>query len=278
MIYPRILQRFDDFLVATVDKYANFRWYNSPLTKKTLASPEKYLQIWNDAKQKKYEIVDNFEKNHNFKIDEDWYHKLALQTQVVIKKSEIVYVHGRLLYASLSEYLQKKEISNPTIIETGTARSFSALCMAKALNDAKKAGKILTFDVLPNNKKMYWNCIADHQGKKTRLELLENYRPLVDKYIVYLQGNTKIQLPKIQASRVHFAFLDSSHTYYNLMAEFLAIKNKQQKGDIIFFDDYTPKMFPGVVKAVNEICEKYNYSKKVIKISDARAYVVAEKL
>ena len=62
------------------------------------------------------------------------------------------------------------------------------------------------------------------------------------------------------------------------MSEFLNIKDKQQKGDIIFFDDYTPKIFPGVVKAVDEICEKYNYSKEIITISDARAYVIAVKL
>jgi hypothetical protein len=33
-----------------------------------------------------------------------------------------------------------------------------------------------------------------------------------------------------------------------------------------------------VVKAVDEICTKYNYTKEVIKISEDRAYVIAEKL
>ena len=53
---------------------------------------------------------------------------------------------------------------------------------------------------------------------------------------------------------------------------------KQLKGDVIFFDDYTPNMFPGVVKAIDEICEKYNYSKQVMTISEQRACVIAEKL
>ena len=49
------------------------------------------------------------------------------------------------------------------IIETGTVRGFSALCMAKALSDAKFEGSIFTIDVLPHDKKMFWNCAADHR-------------------------------------------------------------------------------------------------------------------
>ena len=125
---------------------------------------------------------------------------------------------------------------------------------------------------------MYWNCIDDNDDKKTRAELLKPFQNLTEKYIWFHQGNTKIELPKLQTDRVHFAFLDSAHNYHYLMAEFLNIQNKQQKGDIVFFDDYTPKLFPGVVKAIDEICEIYNYSKEIITVSDSRAYVIAEKL
>ncbi len=277
-MYPRIIQKFDNFLIKAINKYANFRWYKSPLAKNIKASKKEYMEIWNKAKSEQYPLVDEFEQKANFKIDNDFYHELALHTQVVKKKSKILYVHGRLLYSSLRKYIEKSNEKNINIIETGTARGFSALCMAKAMHDANIGGKIITFDVLPHNHKMYWNCIDDHEGKKTRQELLEPYKNLTEKYIWFHQGNTKIELPKLQTDRVHFAFLDSAHEYYYLVDEFLNIKDKQQKGDIVFFDDYTPKMFPGVVKAVDEICEKYNYSKQVITISDARAYVIAEKL
>jgi len=276
-MYPRILQRFDNFLIKTINKYANFRWYSSPLAKTIKASKDEYLKIWENAKSKKYKIIDNFEEETGFKIDESWYHNLALHTQVVIKKSDIVYVHGRLLYASLRKYLSETSEKNINIIETGTARGFSSLCMAKALRETDICAKILTFDVLPHNHKMFWNCIDDHEGKKTRAELLNNYKDLTEKYIWFHQGNTKVEMPKLQIDRVHFAFLDSAHDYYYLISEFNNLKNKQQIGDVIFFDDYTPKMFPGVVKAIDEICEKYNYSKQIIKVSDARAYVIAKK-
>lgn len=276
-MYPRILQKIDNIIVKTVNKYANFRWYSSPLAKKIKASKEEYLKIWEDAKSKKHKLIDDFEQEANYKINTEFYHELALHTQIVIKKSSILYVHGRLLYASLRTYIEKSKTRNINIIETGTARGFSALCMAKALEDANIGGKIITFDVYPHNHKMYWNCIDDHEGKKTRQELLKPFRDLTEKYIWFHQGNTKIELPKLQTDRVHFAFLDSAHEYYYLKAEFQNIKDKQQKGDIVFFDDYTPKMFPGVVKAIDEICKKYNYSKNIITISDTRAYVIAEK-
>ncbi len=155
-MYPRILQKFDNLLVKIVDRYTNFRWYKNPLTKKILASKEEYLKIWERAKEKKHKLIDDFEEKSGFKIDKNWYHQLALHTQVVVKKSDIVYVHGRLLYASLRSYIEKNKPKNINITETGTARGFSALCMAKALEDSKICGKIITFDVLPHNHKMYW--------------------------------------------------------------------------------------------------------------------------
>jgi len=277
-MYPRTLQKFDNFLVATVNKYANFRWYNSPITKEIKASKSEYLAIAETAKTEEFKLIDDFESKYNYKIDQAWYHNLALHTQIVKKKSKICYVHGRLLYTSLTHHIKKNNLQHINILETGTARGFSAICMAKAIDDAGINGKITTFDVLPHDTQMYWNCIDDHEGKKTRAELLLDYLHYTEKYIYFFQGSTKTMLPKIQTSRINFAFLDSAHDYYHLMAEFQSLRNKQIKGDVIFFDDYTPKIFPGVVKAIDEICEKYGYTKEVIIISDDRAYVIAEKL
>ena len=277
-MYPKILQKFDNFLVNTIDKYANFRWYNSPLAKNIKATKEEYLKIAAKSKENKYPIVSRFEAKYKFAINENWYHELALHTQIIIRNSETCYVHGRLLYSALSNYIKNHNLKNINILETGTARGFSSLCMAKAMEDADIEGKIITFDVLPHNVKMFWNCIDDHEGKKTRAELLLNYNKLIERYIIFHHGNTKTELKKVQMPRVHFAFLDCGHEYHFVMNELATVYDKQQKGDIIFFDDYTPKIFPGVVRAVDEICEKYKYSKEVITISNERGYVIAEKL
>lgn len=247
----------------------------------TSATRKEYLLLWEEAKKVKSENINNFELNKNFKINLDWYHNLALHTQVVKKKSKINYMHGRLLYSTLRDYIKKKSVQKQKpflrILETGTARGFSSLCMAKALNDAECSGNIITLDIIPNELKIFWNCIDDHEEKKTRLELLNTWHDLVDKYITFVEGDSRNELSKISFSRINFAFLDGSHTYKDVMNEFNFIKNKQIKGDIIFFDDYNKSQFPGIIKAVDKICLHYGYHKEEVYSDTNRGYVIATK-
>ena len=46
---------------------------------------------------------------------------------------------------------------------------------------------------------------------------------------------------------------------------------------MIVFDDYNKKEFPGLVKAVDEICIKYAYDRHDIKPHSDRKYVIATK-
>lgn len=87
-------------------------------------------------------------------------------------------------------------------------------------------------------------------------------------------------MKKLQLSRVHYAALDGAHTYEDIHLEVASLQNKQQPGDMIFFDDYTLTQFPEVVKAIDEVCEKYQYSQEVLKCSEGpdKGYVVAVKL
>ena len=59
--------------------------------------------------------------------------------------------------------------------------------MAKALSDLKKIGLIHTIDILPNNKKVFWNSISDFEGVKTRDQLLNKWSDLKDKYIKFYE-------------------------------------------------------------------------------------------
>jgi len=274
----RIIQNFPNRLLGPIDRWAYKQFYDYPFGNSPSAKADQYMEIWSKARSQEYPIVDQFENKLGYAIDENWFHDLALLTQVVIKKSNICYQHGRLLYSVLSAYLSQHNTGSLNILETGTARGFSSLCMAKALNDAQKVGKIVTLDVIPHDVKMYWNCIADERGPVSRSELLLNYQSLIEEYILFVQGDSKIQLKKIDIPRIHFSFLDGAHTYKYILNEFSFVRDKQKKGDIVFFDDYTPNFFPGIVKAVDEICEKYNYSKEIITVSEQRGYAIAQKI
>lgn len=272
----KVKQKVSRRIMEYIDNRAKEVFNDYPLGKSQRAKPGAYLKIWEEAKSKDYPLISDFEKENGKAIDEQWFQELALSTQVVIKDSDICYQHGRLLYTALSKYiLEHADESCINVLETGTARGFSSLCMAKALSDHNKFGKILTFDVLPHEIDMYWNCIADDKGPTSRAGLLSDYQELIDRYLVFIQGDTKKQLEQIKMPRVHFAFLDASHTYEYVLQEFDYVKNRQKKGDMIMFDDYTPNFFPEVVQAIDEICSRYDYTKQVITISEQRGYVVA---
>ena len=149
--------------------------------------------------------------------------------------------------------------------------------MAKALEDNNKEGTIITFDVLPHDTKMFWNCIDDHDGPKSRRELLYPWNELVERYIIFHQGDTRIEMKKIKTDRIHFAFLDGFHTFQDVYSEFDQIKNNQRSGDIICFDYYTPHQYPGLVKAVDDICKNYNYKITKLQASNNRGYLVGIK-
>jgi len=267
----RILRNF-------LDKRALNQWNNYPLGKKVKVDKKIYLALAEKTKNNNYPEINSFEINSGYQIDKNWIDELALHTQVVIKKSKICYAHGRILYSCLSKYLnENKKLNNINILETGTARGFSSLCMAKALEDNNKEGKIITFDVLPHETKMFWNCIDDHDGPKSRRELLLPWNQLAERYILFHQGDTRIEMKKVKLERIHFAFLDGFHIYDDVLFEYNQVKSHQKKGDIIVFDDYTPKKYPGLVRAVDEICLNDNYEKIVIKSTNSRGYAIAEK-
>jgi predicted O-methyltransferase YrrM len=253
-------------------------FHNYPFGTEPRAEKDTYLSIWEEAKKKEYPIIDGFEEASGFSIAEEWLHELALHTQVVVKESEICYQHGRLLYAALSNYLHKNNCDSVNILETGTARGFSSLCMAKALQDREKEGKIVTLDPLPHNERMYWNCIDDLEGAKSRVELLANYSDLVSQYVLFLEGKSKDTLDKLELSRIHFAFLDGGHDYEDVKSEVCYVRQRQEKEDIIFFDDYQQEYFPGIVKAVGELESDGSHHINIVVASDQRGYAIAEKL
>jgi predicted O-methyltransferase YrrM len=62
----------------------------------------------------------------------------------VKKRSKLGYAHGRLLYSVLRKYIADNSPAYVNVLETGTARGFSALCMAKAIADSGVTGHVVT--------------------------------------------------------------------------------------------------------------------------------------
>lgn len=223
------------------------------------------------------------QKNVSFvhHIDEKWIDDLALLTQVSPHKKFSNYLHGFLLYDLLSRMIRVKKQNNEgpiNVVETGTAKGFSALCMAKAIFDSKFQGKIVTIDLLSNKTELFWNSMADRDGKQSRASLLTSYNELLEYYCVFIQGDTGCVLRSIDLGRVHFAFIDSLHDGRTALNEAKLLSFSQKSGDQILFDDYNAFVFPKMISAIEHFCTKYEYAGREIRGIEGRNYFLAEKI
>lgn len=198
---------------------------------------------------------------------------LALKTQISDKESEINWQHGYLLYAIVCNVGEINK--NLNILEIGTAKGFSSICMAKALSDLNINGKIITFDIINHLNKMYWNTMGDEQ-KRSRQILLQDYDKLISDYIVFLNGTSRFLLKTFFMGRIDIAFLDGSHEYKDVLNEFLEVNKHLSPKGVIVFDDYTYK-FPGVIEVVEKIEREYSYNKNILSSSSERSYAILEK-
>jgi len=251
-------------------------WNHDPLVSAPQANAATYRALFEQACAVTYPDIDALEIEFGHAVDRLWLDELALHTQVVIKQSDLNYQHGRVLYAVLRDLLARRGRQPVHILETGTARGFSSLCMARAMRDADTGGVILTLDILPHRRPIYWNCIDDCEGRKTREQLLAPWQKLLEP-VVFLQGDTRETLGRLSLARVDFAFLDAQHSYEAVMEEAAFVMARQQPGDVIVFDDVTEAMFPGVVAAVDEIELRHGYAVQRLAVSEQRGYAIARR-
>ena len=251
-------------------------FFYNPLTKSPVANRNNYIKLFDEVKQLNHKNIDDLEKEYGYKINKFFLEELALETQITIKKSINNYQHGRVLYSVLSNYVNQKKNEEINILELGTARGFSAICMAKALDNLSVKGTIVTCDIIPHKKKIFWNAISDHDNKKkTREELILKWNNLF-KYINFFHGDINQIIKKTKFNRINFAFIDAQHEYLDVKKEFEFISNLQKKGDIIIFDDIQ-EQFPGIGQLLDEIDSTESYEIKKIFSTSKRGYGIAKK-
>lgn len=250
-----------------------------PFGTSPVASSALYEEKFEQYKNRRYRVADEIEGRTGFAIDPDWLDKLAFGTQVTVKKSDLNWQHGRVIYAAIRRHIAyRADFRAPyTIFETGTARGFSAVCAARALIDANQAGMVLTLDTLPHEIPMMWNVASDHdRGPISRDSLLDKY-PTETQRKVFVQGWTRRLLPRLSLVNVDFAFLDAQHVFQEVLREYRWVAERQRAGGQILFDDVTPGKFDGVLKAVNLVERSELYRVERIQMSTERAYAIAHR-
>ena len=243
---------------------------------------EDYLKIFEFAKNYNHDIFFNELLDYfNYIHDKEIINNIALYLQICIKGSRPLYLHGFIITSALYNYINTNKINNINILETGTARGFSSICMATILKDLNINGKIYTIDFLKHHEKIIWNCIdAPNKKEETRYNLLEKWSCLRDNYINFLEGYSKDVLINLNLKRINFAFLDGGHTYDELTFELDYVKKYQISGDVIICDDYTLEQFPELFNAINDFLKNNIYEHKIFYGDDGtkkRGYVYMKK-
>ena len=257
--------------------------YNYPFGKRPLTNNiQDYDKNFTDSVQLKDHPIAEHKLFLKFPPNESFIRNLAYTLQNVLKKTKNSYVHGYIIYSYLSDYLNKFLDVNPlnsvNIIDIGTARGFSALCLAKALQDNNAVGKVFTFDILPNRSSFFWNSQTDlTKGPLTRLQLLTPWNELVKKYLIFFSTATFNSLKIVDIPDIHFAFIDGSHFYKDVILEVNYLVERLNKKSIVIFDDYDEELFPGVVKACNYLSSlgKHSYF-ELITIQNKRKLAIFE--
>ncbi|MEZ4685625.1 MAG: hypothetical protein R3B47_06040 [Bacteroidia bacterium] len=123
-IVQRALRKVGTRMVKPINKLVYGQFYDFPFGDKPLADEQTYRAIWEDAKAESFPQIDQYEAELGQAIDPDWFHELALLTQVVKKRSDICYQHGRILYSTMRDFLGENNDPHVYVLETGTARGF----------------------------------------------------------------------------------------------------------------------------------------------------------
>ncbi len=173
------------------------------------------------------------------------------------KKSAVDWTHGYLLSSVVRQVINPD--SKGIICDFGTARGFSAIAMGEAVSECDANVPIFTFDILPHDKKMFWNSPADNGGPQSRREIWKGLS--VDADIVFFEGPISSSIDRIKNPRILVAFLDSQHSLEQVEIELMfVIRNQSSSGGIIIFDDYGSNGMEGVKKAAEKLLPRENYS------------------
>ena len=78
---------------------------------------------------------------------------------------------------------------------------------------------------------------------------------------VYIhKSNSQVALVSFPDNYFDLMYIDAEHNYISVKNDLLLCKQKTKINGIIAGHDYDNNKYPGVVRAVNEFCEKYNSS------------------
>lgn len=247
------------------------------------------------ARHEQYAVVDHLETRLGFAIERERLWAAARTLACPVKANPPNWQHGRVVYALARSVLangRARLTQEPPCIfvDIGTAKGFSALMMAMAIEDHQRgrrdetvnaalsqpgplplAGvqRVESWDVLDPTAAVRRNSVLEVDGLKTLDQYLApwprerrriDFKMVDDPNQVGLKDHALWEMRALdrpdRGMRVPFAFIDGKHDYEHVSRDADRIARLQVPGDIILFDD---THLPGVENAVKALPHRHPY-------------------
>jgi hypothetical protein len=179
-----------------------------------------------------------------------------------VEAHRINYERGILLYALVAKYKPQN------VLEIGTAKGYSTLCMAWAMHDYDIPGTIYAIDPVLDTK--FEIEINGEIDILTTPQLWEKIAPSewISK-IKPIAGYSGEIMHKHKFPQIDFAYIDGHHVYEAVKHDFYAFLKTSSKDFRILFDDYA--LSDGVTNFIDNDISK-NFDGLLIKTDTEHSY------
>lgn len=232
---------------------------------KSTFPPAEYQAAFERERVNAYPAIDELEARSGYALERSRLEIAAKHLACPVKRNPPNWQHGRVIYALLRRYLAART-GFVSLLDIGTAKGFSALCMAFALADAGMDGAITSLDVVDPDARVPRNSIAECEELKTVAQFVSPWQE--SRFIAFRQSTGAAWLVS-DRGRVHFAFVDGKHEYRAVREEAELLARRQEPGDIALFDDL---QIAGVERAVRAT---RGYAVAMLEAKRERRYAIA---
>lgn len=140
-----------------------------------------------------------------------------------------------------------------------------------------KPSKLYLVDIFTGNA-----ISGDVNGQNRKTILLDDsYKNLQERYkndasVILYKGLTKNFFESIENESLDFVYIDADHSYEGVKFDLEYSRIKVKRNGFISGHDYA-NAFPGVIKAVDEFCTKYNLEKIITTDERLNSFLIINK-
>lgn len=228
--------------------------------------------------QKIMEHIDSFECHEVFAANEklsfEFFKDLAIRLKIEPEKPVIELDYAPRLCLEVTKFCLSTNVKHLTCLEIGTARGFSAILVAAAIEEAGRIATVLTVDRVGHLKRVYRMVNSQEGASMSRSELVAPFVKSLTSKFLFFQSSSSVLDGILESGNIDFAFVDGDHSYLGVKRDIEFLSRRLSDRFLVIFDDYDEYKFPGLKKAVDNWVRTESYSFEAIIVGSKTLGVV----